>query len=62
MTAYPHPTREQMDRALDLHGNDVDRAARYLYTWLGAEHPAVRAHIARRLHNHREAPHDTLDS
>lgn len=61
MTAYPNPTRAQMDRALDLHGNDVARASQYLYTWLGASHPAVRAHITRRLIAHREAPHDTLD-
>lgn len=61
MTPFLHPTRAEMDRALDLHGQDPERAAQYLCVWLGIAHPAARAHVHRRVHNHREAPHDTLD-
>lgn len=61
MSGVPSPTRDQMNRALDLHGQDPERAADYLCVWLGIAHPAARAHVHRRVHNHREAPHDTLD-
>lgn len=58
MTLYPLPTMDQVDRALDLHGQDVDRATEYLCEWLGVAHPAAQTLIHRKVAERREHPND----
>lgn len=56
---FPHPSAHELERALDLHGGDVDRAATYLCRLLGVNHPAARTLIRRRVSAWREHPsHD----
>lgn len=58
MSGVPNPTRDQMDRALDLHGGDVDRATAYLCKWLGVAHPAAYPILRRKVADRKGHPHD----
>ena len=58
MTLYPLPTTDQVDRSLDLHGQDVDRATAYLCEWLGVAHPAAQTLIRQKVAERRDHPND----
>lgn len=58
MTEYLYPTRDQIDRALDLQGQDVDRATNYLQHWLGVHHPAAYPLLRRKVADRKEHPHE----
>lgn len=54
MTEYLYPTRDQIDRSLDLNGQDVDRATRYLQKWLGVPHPAAYPILRRKVADRKD--------
>lgn len=61
MKRVPAPTAEQMNNALRFSEGNRRKAVALLCDAVDAHHPALRAHIARRLDLHCDAPHDTAD-